>query len=148
MSQLLTTYIAKGKKIAFTWIFKYTLNGNLTSWEIQDSAISEKQYAWLCGGNLPYKEAMMKSAHWGNLVTVEKIEAPITFDTFYDLYKYKIKPKAARAAWAKLSHVNQIKAIQGINAYMKYLKRTRTGQAHPSTYLNGEYFDSDWNSAQ
>jgi len=145
-----TTYTVKSKKDGFVWEFKYSLNGHLKSFKLLQGQLSETQTNWLfTGGNFPYNVEIMTSV-W--MVKLKKNfettvgEADLSFENFWNTYAHKVgKKKMAENAWQKMSKANKIKALIGIKKYENNL-RLYPGQAkaHPSTYLNQEYYNNEY----
>lgn len=72
-------------------------------------------------------------------------EILITFDAFWDSYKKKINRKRCEPLWAKLSAAERLAALNGIQAYERYLQREswRT-KADPEKYLRDRYWENEW----
>ena len=65
------------------------------------------------------------------------------FDIFWKKYK-KGSKKAAIKAWNKLTDKKRQEAIDNVDSYLLYCKRSDRPLKDVSTYLNGECFNDDW----
>ncbi len=142
-------YHVIGSSFTGVMVFKYCLNGLLTSFELRDAdQLSEKQVDWLFSSNFPYKEIQINYLKAIKNFTVTEGSFDLSFDTFWNAYKHKLKRVMAEKAWSKLSDVDKIAAIAGIKHYDGYLNRKRNVEkAHASTYLNQRYWEDEWGSA-
>ena len=145
-----STYTVKHKKANILWVFKYDLNGHLRSFKVDDKPLSKSQIKFLfLEQKFPVKEAEMKEV-WMNAKKSEfEIivgEPDLSFEAFWNAYANKIgKKKMAENTWNKLSKANRIKALVGIKRYENNLRLTPGVQkAHPSTYLNQEYYNNEY----
>lgn len=106
-----------------------------------------------------YKEALQEWLEWYEQPELMRHQPPVSktkellkdtshipadFNEFWEVYGYKVKRLMAQRAWGKLSMVEREQAVKAIPAYRAYLKRTGISQAHPSTYINQRYWDTDW----
>lgn len=144
------TYNLIGSKTNGVLVFKYNLNGVLIDFQLQDcDKMNEKQINWFfTPDRFPYLEHQIKNFQAVREFTVTEGELEITFEMFWNAYKYKVKRMQAEKAWEKLSESDQLKAIAGIRHYDGYLQRKRgIDKAHPGSYLNQKYFNDEWGSA-
>lgn len=142
-----TTYTVKSKQDGFIWTFKYTLNGDLKSFEIEEGTLSPKQMKWLfAGANFPATEGIMKT------VWIQKLKghfeiiigAPdLSFESFWSAYNHKVKKVASEKAWERLGKKDRMAALAGIKPYDGYLGRKGIAKAHPATYLNQRYWEDN-----
>lgn len=142
-----TTYIVTGKNAAIVWQFKYHLNGLLAQFNLIEGELDAKQINWLfVKGHFPYLEQQIKGWSAIKNFAIEVNSPEYTFELFMKKYKYPVKKVMAERAWNKTSKKNQIKAVQRIDAYNGMLKRKGHGKAMPSTYLNQQYYNDDFNA--
>ena len=143
-----TTYTVKSNNTPIVWVFRYDLSGHLVAFEIKDGQLTDQQCLWLFNNSrFPWHESRLQPWFQNKKVTIEKGEPDLSFDTFYNAYKYKIKRVVAERSWKRLSRVDRMNAILGIRAYENHLKRhPRKQKANPSTYLNQRYWEDDYSS--
>nr|BFF39047.1 hypothetical protein BACY1_08520 [Tenacibaculum mesophilum] len=148
MSEMVTTYTVKGRKTSIIWEFKYDLNGLLSNFKIVEGELDDQQKKWLFYyTRFPYTENKIKS--WNKVYKNFEViigEPDLSFDTFWNLYNYKVGKLQAKKAWDKLSKSDQLKAIKQIKAYDGMLYRKKIQKANPATYLNQRRFDDEFNS--
>lgn len=148
MSEIVTTYTVKGRKTSIIWEFKYDLNGLLSNFKIVEGELDDQQKKWLFYyTRFPYTENKIKS--WDKVYKNFEVvigEPDLSFDTFWNLYNYKVGKLQAKKAWDKLSKSDQLKAIKQIKAYDGMLYRKKIQKANPATYLNQRRFDDEFNS--
>ncbi|MEQ3500628.1 hypothetical protein ABMY20_12795 [Tenacibaculum sp. SSH1-16] len=148
MSEMVTTYTVKGRKTSIIWEFKYDLNGLLSNFKIVEGELDDQQKKWLFYyTRFPYTENKIKS--WDKVYKNFEVvigEPDLSFDTFWNLYNYKVGKLQAKKAWDKLSKSDQLKAIKQIKAYDGMLYRKKIQKANPATYLNQRRFDDEFNS--
>lgn len=148
MNEPLKTYNVIGSSFKGVMVFKYNLNGVLVVFELLDAdELESKQVVWLFSSRFPYKENQIGTFRAIKNFTVSEGEFELTFDMFWNAYKYKVKRVMAEKAWNKLSTDDQIRAVAGIKHYDSFLKRKRNMEkAHASTYLNQRYWEDNWAS--
>lgn len=66
-----------------------------------------------------------------------------SFDIFWKKY-HKGSKKNAFKAWGKLKDQQREKALNNVDSYLLYCKRSDRPLKDASTYLNGECFNDDW----
>lgn len=78
--------------------------------------------------------------------TIVEAEFVVTFDMFWQAYGHKINKKRCEPLWERMSKGKQVKALMGITAYHKFLKKEgwRT-KADPENYLKNEMYDNEYN---
>lgn len=139
-----TTYIVKHKDQDIVWEFKYDLKGNLKSFKVEDRPLSGSQIKFLINDNkFPVLESIMKDVWMKAKKSVFEIiigRPDLSFDTFWDLYDYKVKKVVSERSWKRLGKKAQLDAIAYIPTYKNYLKRKHIQQAAASTYLNQSYW--------
>jgi len=137
-----------GSTFTGVMVFKYGLNGILNSFDLIDAdEMTSKQVNWLFSRHFPYKEPQISHFKAIKTFTVSEGKFDLSFETFWNAYDNKVKRVMAEKAWNKLTDAQKIAALAGIKAYFNYLKRKRgIEKAHPSTYLNQNYWDSEWGS--
>jgi hypothetical protein len=148
METPVTIYTVKGRNFPTVWEFQYDLNGVLKLFKLLEGTLTETQRKWLFNPNrFPYLENEIKG--WKSIKNIELIigQPNLEFDTFWDVYKYKIKRVVAERAWKKLSKADRINAIKGIEKYDGFLKRKHNqSKANPATYLNQRYWEDNYGS--
>lgn len=149
MEEQFTTYTVKSRADGYVWQFKYTLNGNLYAFKVLEGSLTVNQKLWLFQkGHFPSEEAAMKI--WQKKLKanfeIEIGEPDLSFEAFWNAYAHKVgKKKMAQNSWEKLSKANKIKAMMGIKRYDNHLRLYPGVQkAHPSTYLNQEYYNNEY----
>jgi hypothetical protein len=146
----MTTYTVKSKQDGYVWQFKYRLNGDLKAFEILEGKLSVTQMKWLFSqGNFPATEIVMKTGWIPKLrknFEIEVGEPDLSFDAFWNAYAHKVGKKVmAENSWKKLGRATKIKALMGIKRYNNHLRlHPGVAKAHPSTYLNQEYWENEW----
>jgi hypothetical protein len=146
---MIKEYNIVGSSFTGIMVFKYCLNGLLTSFELIDAEpLSDDRIKWLFSRHFPYKETQINNLRAYKNFTVTEGEFDLSFDVIYDLYKNKVKGVVAKKAWEKLSDIDKIAAIAGVKHYLGYCNRKRNyTQAHLGTYLNQRYWEDEWGSA-
>jgi hypothetical protein len=150
MSEFHTVYRAQGKEIGLVFLFKYDLNGNLTFFEIAEGKLNDQQIRWLfSGSNFPADETIMKTVwmkekKYQKVFDIEKSLADLSFETLWKLYNHKVAKFHAQQAFKKLKEEAVIKCFVSIKGYHKYLQKTKIAQAHLASYINGRYYEDDW----
>ena len=144
-------YTVKPKPYDVLWVFKFDLNGVLTSFQIQDGNFDPAQYEWLIKKSFfPATEEHIKgwTKTYPNFFEITVGEIDLSFDTFWNTYANKVGKKIqAERTWNKLSKKDKLKALSSIKSYQNYLKRNQgIAKAYPNTYLNQRYFDNDYKS--
>jgi hypothetical protein len=148
----LTTYTVKAKHRPDVWIFKYHLNGVLSSFEVLDGIMEEKQINWLFHkGNFPYMETQAKKFNTirntaKELVFDVCVGLPVlTFQAFWDAYDHKRKITRSKQLWAKLKDADKLKAIEGISRYNNYLRlHNGIAKCNPDTYLYQRQWEDEF----
>ena len=142
-----TIYTVKSIQDGYIWQFKYTLNGDLKSFEILEGTLSANQMKWLfSSSNFAANESIMKTVWMQNLKKNFEITigAPdLSFEAFWKAYNHKVKKIISEKAWERLSKKDRIEAIKGIKPYDNYLARKGIAKAHPSTYINQRYWEDN-----
>ena len=138
-----------GSSFSGIMVFKYCLNGYLTSFELKDADVFSKQQAsWLFSRHFPYQENQINNFKSVKNFTVTEGKFDLSFETFWNAYSNKVKRVVTEKAWEKLSDVDKIAALAGIKHYDRYLSRKRgQAKAHGATYLNQRYWEDDFASA-
>ncbi|QKX04866.1 hypothetical protein HN014_08030 [Aquimarina sp. TRL1] len=144
--EVTTTYTVKSKNYPTIWEFKYDLNGVLTSFKI-DGSLNQTQIDWLFSSKFPYKEEVIKK--WKSIKNFEIIiGAPdLSFQTFWNVYGYKIKKVVSERAWKKLSKADRLNALKGVKKYNNFLyRKPGREKANAATYLNQKYWEDEYSS--
>lgn len=66
----------------------------------------------------------------------------IPFSTFWDTYAKKVGGKKAKTKWDSMTRIEQMKAMQPIEAY-KEAEPNPKFRSNPLTYLNGEFWNDE-----
>lgn len=128
-------YILTSKMFTGSVLFSYSQN-RLMAFKIE-ADLNQAQYQWLTT-HLPLEEeqlqVMVKQMRKGK---IELAEPDLSFDNFWQLYKYKHGNKQrAKKLWEALSKANKIRAINWLPTYANELKGTGAARMYPETYLN------------
>lgn len=81
-------------------------------------------------------------------VTIREVMPDLSFERFYKDYELLLDKKRAEAVWKRMSDSDKMAAITCIPEYNKYLARKGTAKAYPKTFLNNEYYNTDWKRAK
>lgn len=146
-----TTYTVTSKKKDNAFEFNYDLNGDLKAFKIIKGRLEPKQAKWLFSGVFPAYETIIKTVWLANKDITSKVnitvgEPDLSFETFYNAYKYKIKKLKAQKAWDKLSKADRIECLKSLKSYEGYLTRKQVAKANPEAYLNQRRWEDDFNS--
>ena len=91
-----TTYIFKSKNTSIEYLFKYDLEGNLTTLQSTGEPPTNEQWHWLVR-YFPYNEEriaiLASDANLRKYFSIEKTPASVTFEDFWNEYG-KIGTKA------------------------------------------------------
>lgn len=78
-------------------------------------------------------------------ITIIEAEYEVTFDMFWMAYNKKINKKRCEPLWNKLGKAQQIKALQGVKSYDKFLEKNDwRSKADPENYLRNEMWNNEW----
>lgn len=82
----------------------------------------------------------------GTIATIVEADVEVEFKSFWNAYGKKINPQRCKPLWAKLNTAEQVKAINGIKAYDKYLRGLSYDRpkADPEKYLKDRYWENEW----
>ena len=80
-----------------------------------------------------------------NILSNDNKKSDDLFDLFWKKYK-KGSKKAALKAWNKLKDKQKEAALNNVDAYLIYCKRSDRPLKDVSTYLNNECFNDDWSA--
>lgn len=86
---------------------------------------------------LMYEETFLKESK-ERKVSILELGREVTFDMFWDRYKYKYGKEEAMKAWKKLTQDNKLAAYDWIPVYESILKQNPVSKLHGSTYLNAK----------
>jgi DNA-binding MarR family transcriptional regulator len=78
-----------------------------------------------------------------NILSNDNIKSCDSFDIFWKKY-HKGSKKNAFKSWGKLNEQQREKALNNVDDYLLYCKRSDRPLKDASTYLNGECFNDDW----
>lgn len=144
----LTIYRAKGKKTDLVFLFKYDLNGHLRGFQIDEGELTPEQMDWLFtrfpANEYKMENIWMKLDKYKNHFTVEKSNADLSFESFWEIYGLKHKKELAIKAWNKLTEAEKIKCFLNIKNYKNWLAKTGQAQAHLVTWLNQKRFNDEY----
>jgi hypothetical protein len=137
-------YTVKSKDTKLIWVFKYHLEGELSSFEILNGTFDEKQSNWLfIGGRFPFTETIMKKfiESFSKYFTFEVNLPEITFDFFYSNYGKKRTRAEALKYWNKNMKPDQhILAVMGMRTYRNICKLDNKSAVDPIRYLRNERY--------
>lgn len=135
------TYVVKHKTQKFSFLFKYSLKGNIT--EFKSDFVMTNAMVESFKNLMPYFESELKNFakdKW----EVQLVDNGLTFTSFWQLYNYKFgDKKRAEKLFNDLSEVDQGKAIIYIPRYDNFLKQSGQAKAHATTYLYQRRFDNE-----
>ena len=133
-------YLLKQKGAIVSVVFKFDLNGILMAVEFNED-IPEAQHHWMLK-NLPKtKKQLDKLVKVVKKFSISEISPDLSFENFYNLYDNKVKKKMAESAWKRMSKIDKQKALAYIPTYNSRLNASGHAKAHPSSYLNQQYFN-------
>lgn len=137
------TYLVYYKETGKKLLFKYNLNGRLIAFKTDvemTTAASDylKKY-------FPFRVEDLNFYRTHKAFRVEKLEADLTFDNFWNTYANKVGNKArAQKLWNALSEVQRAKALSYIKTYNNILlQQPGVQKLYPETYLNQKRFDNE-----
>lgn len=146
----LTTYRAKGKEIGLVFLFKYDLNGHLKEFKIEEGELNGAQMKWLfASSNFPASESIIRTTWmldkaYKEKFHVEKFNADISFEAFWNIWNLKVKKEHSEKAWNKLKESEKIKCFLNHKRYEQHLAKTNQAKAHLVTWLNGKRFNDEY----
>lgn len=149
MTELLTTYRAKGKDIGLIFLFKYDLNGNLKLFEVSEGELNPNQTKWLFSTNFPANESIiktvwMKEEKYTKVFEVNVSPADLSFNTGWIIYNHKLSKLDAEKAFKKMNEAEKIKFFLSLPGYERYLKKSGIAKANLATYINKKYYDNEY----
>jgi len=135
-------YILQGKNTGIKVVFKYNLNGLLKAMEIDGEyeELQLKYLFWNAKFPFPYTEAMIEDVRKLGSFTITRVEEDLSFERFWETYRYKVSGKRARLLWEKLSNAKRIMVFEHLPKYEAYLQRKGIEKAYPDSYLSKEKF--------
>lgn len=149
MTEIVTTYRAKGKKSPLEFLFKYDLNCDLKGFEIATGQLDQTQIDWLFSPNFPatemlMKDVWMKTKKYTDAFEVEISPADISFEALWELYDYKVSKQDAMKSFNKLKPTERIKCFIEVPYYLQYLKKhPGIEKLYLSTYINKRRFEDE-----
>ena len=134
-----TTYIFKAKNTHIEYLFKYDLEGNLTTLQSTGEPPTAEQWHWLVR-YFPYNEARIQALQSHPIlrksIEIKAVPISITFEDFWNEYG-KIGTKAvAKRKFEKLKPEEVIQAFIGIAKERTKKKLDNTAMPYAETYLN------------
>lgn len=148
MKEPTTKYTFKSKNTPILIEFQYDLDGRLRAFEIVEGELTNEQFKFLFDASrFPHTESRVEV--WKVKVTsmeITKGEPDLSFNTFWNLYNYKVGKKATEMQWKKLKPLDRINAIKAISSYEGYLKRTHIAKVYPERFLRNRRFEDQFNS--
>ncbi len=144
-----TIYTLKAKRTKVVLEFEYDLNGVLKSFTIREGILEDKQIMWLFNYKVfPYLEGVIKLWETQHKKEFEFIvgKPDLSFDTFWELYNYKLGKQNSIKQWDKLSERDKIEAIRKIKAYNSFLVRKGHDRLYPERYLKYRAFENQYGS--
>ena len=78
--------------------------------------------------------------------TIIEADAEVEFKSFWTAYNKKINKARCIPLWNKLSIADQVKAVQGVKLYEKFLRSLpyERAKADPEKYLKDRYWGNEW----
>ena len=138
-------YILSGKNSAVKAMFKYDLNGFITSFEVEGIA-NEKQLMFLFWNKnfpFPYIKNLIEPIIELGYFDVKTVDDDLSFTRFWKEYDNKVSKKKAEVLWNKMSKAKKVKAFLDIPKYNAYLMRKGYDKAYPDTYLRNEKYEDE-----
>ncbi len=128
----MNNYLIKHPKHPFKLLLKYNQTGRLVAYEA--SEIQDEQLDYFLK-NLPVLESKVKAFKTVGLIVLQQIEE-LTFETFWELYDYKVGNKArAKKLFDALSEVEKQDVFVGLKRYKAWLQTKTTAKLYPETFL-------------
>ena len=134
-----TTYIFKAKNTCIEYLFKYDLEGNLTTLQSTGEPPTNEQWHWLVR-YFPYNEEriaiLASDTNLQKYFSIEKTPASVTFEDFWEAYGKIGTKSVAKKKFEKLKPEEVIKAFIGIAKERTKKKLDNTAMPYAETYLN------------
>lgn len=135
-------YVVKHKTQKFSFLFKYSLKGNIT--EFKSDFVMTNAMVESFKSLMPFFESELKKFtkdKW----EVQLVDNGLSFTTFWKDYNFPAgDKKKAEKLFNALSEVDQAKAIINVPKYNHTVQPyTNTAKAHATTYLNQRRFDNE-----
>jgi len=134
-----TTYIFKSKNTSIEYLFKYDLEGNLTTLQSTGEPPTNEQWHWLVR-YFPYNEEriaiLASDANLRKYFSIEKPPASVTFEDFWEAYGKIGTKSVAKKKFDKLKPEEVIKAFIGVEKERSKKKLDNTAMPYAETYLN------------
>lgn len=139
-------YILTSKKNGLKVVFKYNSNGLLKAFEIEGDyeAIHLKYLFWNEQFPFPYEIDGIEAIRVLGKFDVEMVSEDLSFERFFESYKYKVSRKRAELLWSKVSKANRIKTFEHLPRYFRHLEKTGQQKAYPDTYIRKEMWDDEY----
>lgn len=128
----MNNYLIKHPKHPFKLLLKYTDTGRLRAMEAED--IQDQQLDYFLS-NLPVLESKINAFKSVGFLVLLQVES-ITFESFWDIYDYKVGNKArAKKLYDALSEVEKQDVFVGMKRYNAFLQNKTTAKLYPETFL-------------
>lgn len=140
---VLNSYIISFKRIDGNVVFHFDAEtGRLAKVEF-NAELNDDQYRWW-GHYLPFDiDGLRKLVKSTEGITLEAMQADLSFANFWQQYKYKVgNKKRSERLWNSLSKANKGKAINFIPKYEAQLLQTNHDKLYPETYLNQQRWNN------
>jgi hypothetical protein len=84
--------------------------------------------------------------HFANSnMQVKQIPPDLSFERFWSEYGYKVGNKnKAKDLWNKLSHIDKIKALEGIKIYKLWLSKRHQDMIYAERYISQRRFENEY----
>lgn len=117
--------------------------------DMSAAVLDDRQRAYILG-NVPLRYGAGFEQWGGGKLTFVFEDFEPDFDKdFWTPYGHKLNRKRSLAWWGRASMVKRVKAVVRLNGYLRHLARNQwKNKANPETYLNDEYFETDWDNVQ
>lgn len=122
----------------------------LLSVDMSGAVLNDSQKEYMLQ-SVPIRYGAGYEQGWGALtgkvmIITEDFEPDFDKD-FWIPYGNKLNRKRSVAWWTRASKVKRVKAVVKLQAYLRHLGRNQwKNKANPETYLNDEYFETDWDN--
>ncbi|RWX00942.1 hypothetical protein [Flavobacterium cerinum] len=143
-----TTYRVKGKEIGLTFLFKYTLNGDLNGFEVAEGVLEDKQMSWLFSPRFPATESLIKANWINNTDICSKFDisikpADISFNAMWTIFEYKVGKLEAEKEYKKMKEAEIIECMIAIPGYLKHIRENSIAQIHLCRYISKKRYQDE-----
>lgn len=123
--------------------FTYNEEGILTGF-FNDSKMTMAHLQYLHRAFPVVEDLLEQLAGKSETLQIRLTTNEVTFEEFWEAYKYKVDKQEAKKAFDALTTAQQIRAFEQIPSYNYYMMtRPNQNRLYPATYLRGK-FDNDY----